>query len=91
MRTFTGGFTSTKNKKSSEPVNLLKIDWPASSNLPAKTLRLSDCAIAIDGVDWLPLVEDWGTIVADEKTRIQLIQCTRRFRRGAATVFGSVV
>jgi hypothetical protein len=83
MRTFTGGFTFAKNKKSSEPVNLLKIDWPVIGALPAKTLYLSDRAVTIEGVNWLPLVEDWGTIagagvdtllqtVEEERVRVQL-------------------
>jgi len=84
MRTFTNGFTSAKNKKSHEPVNLLKIIWPAIGVFPAKTLYLSDRAVTIDGVNWLPLVEDWGAIEGVgldtllqnpgvEKARVQLV------------------
>ena len=62
MRMFTGGFTSAKNKKSSEPVNLLKIAWPVIGVSTARTLYLSDRAVTIEGVDWLPVVEDWGVI-----------------------------
>ncbi len=62
MRTFTGGFTAAKNKKSHQPVNLLKLAWPAIGDFPAKTLNLADRAVTIDGVDWLPLVDDWGAI-----------------------------
>ena len=62
MRTFTSGFISAKNKKSHGPVTLLKISWPAIGGIPAKTLNLSDRAVTIDGVNWLPLVADWGAI-----------------------------
>ena len=84
MRTFTGGFTSAKNKKSSGPVNLLKIAWPAMGTFPAKTLHLSDRAVTLEGVDWLPLVEDWGSIsgLRDEKTRIRLINAPVDFGEG---------
>lgn len=93
MRTFTGGFTSAKNKKSHQPVNLLKIAWPAIGDFPAKTLNLSDRAVTIDGVDWLPLVEDWGTIVGaglgnllqnsgEEKAKIRLLNAPIDFGEG---------
>jgi hypothetical protein len=93
MRTFTGGFTSAKNKKNSEPVNLLKIAWPAIGILPAKTLNLSDRAVTIEGVDWLPLVEDWGAITGAgrdvllqnsnaEKAKVRLINAPVDFGAG---------
>jgi len=83
MRIFTGGFTTAKNKKISEPVNLLKITWPVIGALPAKTLHLSDRAVTIDGVNWLPLVEDWGAISnAEEKVRVQLINALVDFGDG---------
>ena len=84
MRTFTNGFASAKNKKSSEPVNLLKISWPAIGALPAKTLHLSDRAVTIEGVDWLPLVLGWGAIAdgGEEKARVELINAPVDFGEG---------
>ena len=93
MRTFTSGFTATKNKKSHQPVNLLKISWPDIGDFPAKTLNLSDHAVTIDGVDWLPLVEDWGAIAGtgldallqnsgEEKAKVQLLNAPVDFGEG---------
>ncbi len=93
MRTFTGGFTATKNKKSHQPVNLLKIAWPAIGAFPAKTLNLADRAVTIDGVDWLPLVEDWGAIEGtgldallqnsgEEKAKVELVNAPVDFGEG---------
>ena len=93
MRTFTGGFTAAKNKKSHEPVNLLKISWPAIGDFPAKTVILSDRQVTIDGVNWMPLVADWGAIAGaelnallqnsgNEKTRVQLINAPVDFGEG---------
>ena len=62
MRTFTSGFTAAKNKKSHQPINLLKLSWPAIGDFPAKTLNLADHALTIDGVNYLPLVDNWGSI-----------------------------
>ena len=93
MRTFTGGFTAAKNKKSHQPVNLLKLSWPVIGDFPAKTLHLSDRAVTIDGVGWLPLVEDWGAIAGpgldallqnagEEKAKVQLLNAPVDFGEG---------
>ncbi|MDH3257740.1 MAG: hypothetical protein OEM27_08975, partial [Nitrospinota bacterium] len=93
MRTFTSGFTSAKNKKSHQPVTLLKISWPAIGEFPAKTLHLCDRAVTIDGVDWLPLVKDWGEIASTgldsllqnpggEKSKVQLLNAPVDFGEG---------
>jgi hypothetical protein len=93
MRTFTNGFTAAKNKKSHQPVNLLKLSWPVIGDFPGKTLNLSDRAVTIDGVDWLPLVDDWGAMagrgldsllknVSEEKTRVQLVNVPMDFGEG---------
>lgn len=93
MRTFTSGFVSAKNKKSHEPVNLLKIAWPVIGDFPAKTVYLSDRAVRIDGVDWLPLVEDWGAIAGAgldtllqnsgvDTARVQLVNAPVDFGEG---------
>ena len=93
MRTLTGGFTTAKNKKSHQPVNLLKISWPAIGAFSAKTVTLSDRPVTIDGVNWLPLVEDWGAIAGpgldnllqnagEEKARLQLVNAPVDFGEG---------
>ena len=84
MRTFTSGFNSAKIKKNSAPVNLLKISWPAIGALPSKTLNLSDRALTIEGVGWLPLVVDWGMIAegGEAKTRVELINAPVDFGEG---------
>lgn len=93
MRTFTSGFTAAKNKKNHQPVNLLKLSWPAIGDFPAKTLTLSDRAVTIDGVDWLPLVSDWGAIEGagwdallqnsgEEKAQVQLLNAPVDFGEG---------
>ncbi len=93
MRIFTSGFDAARNKKSSEPVNLLKIAWPAIGALPAKMLNLSDRSVTIEGVDWLPLVEDWGAItgaepdallqtIKEKKVNVRLINAPVDFGEG---------
>ena len=93
MRTFTSGFTTVKNKTSHHPINLLKLSWPVIGDFPAKTLNLSDRAVTIDGVDWLPLVDDWGAMagrrldsllqtVSEEKTKVQLLNVPVEFGEG---------
>ena len=93
MRTFTSGFTAAKNKKSHEPITLLKISWPAIGAFPAKTLNLSDRAVTIGGVNWLPLVADWGAIggvgldtllqnAGEEKAKVQLLNAPVDFGEG---------
>lgn len=94
MRTFTSGFETAKNKTSQAPVNLLKISWPSIGDFPAKTVRLSDRAVTIDGIDWLPLVEDWGAVegvgldallqnTGEPKARVQLVNAPVDFGDGA--------
>ena len=74
MRNFSAPFATAKNKKASQPVNLLQIDWPIVNGSPAFTVRLSDRALNIDGTGWLAGVADWGTLEdgssQEEETRL---------------------
>ncbi|NIQ97535.1 MAG: hypothetical protein GWN87_27690, partial [Desulfuromonadales bacterium] len=93
MRTFTGGFETARNKTGHAPATLLKLSWPAIGAFPAKTVYLSDRAITIDGVDWLPLVSDWGAIEGSgldallqsgggQKAKVELVNAPADFGEG---------
>ena len=88
MRKFSTPFVTAKNKKASQPVNLLQIDWPGVNDLPAFRVQLSDRALAISGTDWLALVTDWGRLESggdfslDGELRLTLLNAPVDFGRG---------
>lgn len=88
MRNFSSSFEAAKNKKASQPVNLLQIDWPGMNGLPAFQARLTDRALTIEGTDWLALVTDWGLLEnggnfsLDGELRLTLLNAPVDFGRG---------